>query len=259
MGNQITERLFDENGYYTYISHSGVKYEVAEATAEYNIITDYFPDYSKQNPSIGPNYKIVDYVYGNIAEEPGEIREWIDQRIDFYEKHERTIIFNTGIAHKFERVVSYIGTEEKMDYYTNGIKEINKENLYTYIEGDRELSEEDSVKVLSYLWYGKRPENFDNLAYQMTKKMYELRTNPETKNLIREPLTGIEAYIRCFENDMCLYKSMDELIESEYGSEYAYLSEDERPPLSECAKHFYDQIGKSVFKLPYGWVLAIGY
>lgn len=259
MENQITERLFNENGYYTYVSHSGVKYEVAEATAEYNIITDYFPDYSKENPSIGPHYKIVDYVYGNIAEEPEEIREWIDQRIDFYENHERTIIFDTGVAHNFERVMAYIGNEEKMDYYTNGIKEINKEELYKYIEGDRELSGEDATKVLSDLWYGKRPENFDAIAYQMTKKMYELRTNIETKNLVREPLTGTEAYIRCFENDMCLYKSMDALIESEYDYEYAYLSEDERPTLSECAKNFYEQIGKSVFKLPCGWVLVIGY
>ena len=58
----------------------------------------------------------IDYVYGSLEKDTEEIKDWLDYRIEKYEKYERTVKFYTNITTRSDHKVCYecyIGTEEK--------------------------------------------------------------------------------------------------------------------------------------------------
>ena len=94
-------------GGYEYVSNNGIVYEIGDNGADFNIIVDSFMDYDEMCDDFGPfNFHMVDYVMGEI-EDP-DVIEWIDERIERYENHERILEFYTG-----EFCECYIGLKEE--------------------------------------------------------------------------------------------------------------------------------------------------
>ena len=92
---------------YEYVSNNGVVYEIGANGADFNIIIDSFMDYDDICDDFGPfNFHIVDYVMGEI--EDSDVIEWIDERIERYENHERILEFYNG-----EFCECYIGLKEE--------------------------------------------------------------------------------------------------------------------------------------------------
>ena len=114
----------DERGFWHYTSKNGVVYDVDEASADFNIITDVFNDYWDNEKDINISDKLIDYVYGDLATDVDEIKNWIDNRIEFYEKHERTIRwYRDNKSYK-----SYIGTEEPKEW--NEPEEVSVDEMF---------------------------------------------------------------------------------------------------------------------------------
>ena len=108
---------------YEYVSDNGVIYEIGANGADFNIIIDYFSDYDEDSEyeelhPYGSN--LVDYVFGEI-EDP-EVIEWIDERIERYENHERVVRFYTD-----EPCECYIGFKEERQEVR---KRVPKEELF---------------------------------------------------------------------------------------------------------------------------------
>lgn len=82
-----------KTGYgYEYVSKNDIVYEIGANGADFNIIIDTFMDYEDICDDFGPfNFHVVDYVMGDL-DDP-ELLEWIDNRIERYENHERIIEF----------------------------------------------------------------------------------------------------------------------------------------------------------------------
>ena len=92
---------------YEYVSDNGITYEIGENGADFNIIIDTFMDYDEKFDKFGPyNFHIVDYVMGDF-DDP-ELIEWIDERIERYENHERALRF-----YSHEPCECYIGLKEE--------------------------------------------------------------------------------------------------------------------------------------------------
>jgi NAD(P)H-nitrite reductase large subunit len=92
---------------YEYVSDNGIVYEIGENGAEFNIIIDTFMDLDEKFEGLTPfNPHLVDFVCGDIEEE--DVLEWIDERIERYENHERKVQFFTN--HLCE---CYIGLKER--------------------------------------------------------------------------------------------------------------------------------------------------
>lgn len=114
-----------------YISKSGLGYAIGEVTTEFNIVVDFFGDIDEIfdcNTLI--ESKLVDYVYGDLEEDSDCIKNWLDRRIETYEKHERTVRFYTNIIGRSDidgLYECYIGTEEKINVE---VMEITKERMY---------------------------------------------------------------------------------------------------------------------------------
>ena len=92
---------------YEYISDNGIAYDIGTNGAEFNIIIDTFMDLDEKFDGFAPYYfHLVDFVMGDIDEE--EVLEWIDERINRYENHERVVKFyDRGICE------CYIGLKEE--------------------------------------------------------------------------------------------------------------------------------------------------
>ena len=92
---------------YEYISDNGIAYDIGENGADFNIIIDTFVDLDEKFDKLAPySYHLVDYVCGDPEEE--ETLEWIDERIQRYENHERTVRF-----YDKELCECYIGLKEE--------------------------------------------------------------------------------------------------------------------------------------------------
>ena len=79
---------------YEYISDNGIVYEIGENGADFNIIIDNFSDYDEDSEYevLEPfNSHLVDFVFGDIEDE--DVLDWIDNRIERYENHERVVRF----------------------------------------------------------------------------------------------------------------------------------------------------------------------
>lgn len=92
---------------YEYVSDNGIVYEIGDNGADFNIIVDSFMDLDDKFEELAPyNFRLVDYVMGDI-EDP-DVIDWIDERIERYENHERTVEF-----YDHELCECYIGLKEE--------------------------------------------------------------------------------------------------------------------------------------------------
>lgn len=98
-----------------YISSNGNKYSVGPVTAEFNVIVDEFNDINELfDYEALVHAHLVDYVYGDLETDTDEIKDWIDDRIDRYERYERTVRFYTNLISRDDSHVlyeCYLGTE----------------------------------------------------------------------------------------------------------------------------------------------------
>lgn len=101
-------KIVESRGFYEYVSDNGIAYEIGANGADFNIIIDTFVDYDEKFVEWGPfNFHIVDYVMGEL-DDP-ELIEWLDERIERYENHERILRF-----YNHEPCECYIGLKEEM-------------------------------------------------------------------------------------------------------------------------------------------------
>lgn len=118
-----------------YVSKNGIEYTVGEVTAEFNVIVDEFNDINELFDSEAIVLaKPIDYVYGDLETDTNGIKEWLDERIDKYEKHERTVKFYTNLLSRDDTDVlyeCYIGTEWRKE---EGAKSISKELMHIIAE-----------------------------------------------------------------------------------------------------------------------------
>lgn len=109
-----------------YVSKNGNTYSIGPVTAEFNVVVDDFEDINTLFDSEAIVHShLVDYVYGEIESDLDGIKDWLDRRIDRYEKHERTVKFYTNHLNRNDVDVlyeCYIGTEEKRRETTRKIE-----------------------------------------------------------------------------------------------------------------------------------------
>lgn len=100
-----------------YVSKNGIEYSVGEVTADFNVVVDDFNDINELFDCEALILaKPIDYVYGDLAGDSREIKEWLDERIEAYEKYERTVKFYPNLIKRDDARVlyeCYIGTEKK--------------------------------------------------------------------------------------------------------------------------------------------------
>lgn len=109
-----------------YVSKNGIEYAVGEVTADFNVVVDEFGDINElfDYEAIVLS-KPIDYVYGDLNEDADNIKKWLDERIDRYEKHERVVKFYTNLLSRTDTNTlyeCYIGTEEKRRETTRKIE-----------------------------------------------------------------------------------------------------------------------------------------
>lgn len=114
-----------------YVSKNGIGYTVGEVTADFNVVVDEFDDINELFDSEALILaKPIDYVYGDLERDSNEIKEWLDDRIDKYEKHERTVKFYTNLLSRDDTDVlyeCYIGTDWRRE---ERVKTISKELMH---------------------------------------------------------------------------------------------------------------------------------
>lgn len=100
-----------------YVSKNGIEYIVGEVTADFNVVVDDFNDINElfdcESIILA---KPIDYVYGDLERDSKEIKEWLDERIETYEKYERTVRFYPNLIKRDDAGVlyeCYIGSEKK--------------------------------------------------------------------------------------------------------------------------------------------------
>jgi hypothetical protein len=109
-----------------YTSSNGNTYSVGPVTAEFNVVVDAFEDINELFDGEAIVYSnLVDYVYGEIEDDPEDIKRWLDWRIDRYEKYERTVKFCTNLLKRSDvdtLYECYIGLEKKKRSETRKIE-----------------------------------------------------------------------------------------------------------------------------------------
>ena len=124
-----------------YVSKNGNTYSIGPVTAEFNVVVDEFEDINElfDSESIVHSH-LVDYVYGELESDPDDIKDWLDRRIDSYEKHERTVKFYTNLLKRDDVDVlyeCYIGTEEKKREKTRKIERNRMMKIAKDVRGGR--------------------------------------------------------------------------------------------------------------------------
>ena len=124
-----------------YTSQNGNKYSIGEITAEFNVVADSFDDINDMfdYEAIVLSHPI-DYVYGDLERDTKEIKEWLDYRIEKYEKHERIVKFYTNLTVRSDKNVCYecyIGTEEKKRSNTRKIERSRLLRIANEVRGGR--------------------------------------------------------------------------------------------------------------------------
>lgn len=105
---------------YEYVSDNGIVYDIGDNGAEFNIIIDAFIDYHDRFDGLVIfSYCLVDYVCGDMEDD--EVLEWIDERIERYENHERVVKFYSDKLYE-----CYVGLKEERHLIPN---RISKEEL----------------------------------------------------------------------------------------------------------------------------------
>ena len=122
----MKSKLTMKNWGWEYVSKNGIEYTVGEITADFNVVVDDFNDINELFDCEAIMLaKPIDYVYGDLRRDSKEIKEWLDERIETYEKHERTVKFYTNHLNRSDVDVlyeCYIGTEEKKEEKTRKIE-----------------------------------------------------------------------------------------------------------------------------------------
>jgi len=118
-----------------YVSRSGICYSIGPVTEEFNVIVDDFEDVNELfDCEALVHSHLVDYVYGDLKEDGDSIKKWLDERIDRYEKHERTVKFYTNLLSRDDADVlyeCYLGTEM---YKAVETVNMSKQKLYEVAE-----------------------------------------------------------------------------------------------------------------------------
>lgn len=113
----MESKLIKKHWGWAYVSKNGIEYVVGEVTADFNVVVDEFSDINKLfDYEALVLSKPIDYVYGDLNEDTNNIKGWLDERIDRYEKYERTVKFYTNLLSRDDSDVlyeCYIGTEAK--------------------------------------------------------------------------------------------------------------------------------------------------
>ena len=111
-------KLERKYGAWEYTSNRGIKYAVGEVATELNVIIDEFPDINELfDYEVLVKDSLVDYVYGNIEKDLTEIKDFIDEVVDEYEKHKRTVTFYTNHQGRDDSDIlfkCYIGKEKEV-------------------------------------------------------------------------------------------------------------------------------------------------
>jgi hypothetical protein len=124
-----------------YVSKNGNTYSIGPVTAEFNVIVDDFEDVNKlfDNEAIVHSH-LVDYVYGELESNPNDIKDYLDRRIDRYEKHERVVKFYTNLTSRSDSDVCYecyIGTKERRRDHTRKIERNRMMRIAEEVKGGR--------------------------------------------------------------------------------------------------------------------------
>lgn len=113
----MESKLIKKTWGWEYVSKNGIEYTVGEVTADFNVIVDDFNDINELFDCEAIILaKPIDYVYGDLERDSREIREWLDERIETYEKYERTVKFYPNLMIRNDAGVlyeCYIGLEKK--------------------------------------------------------------------------------------------------------------------------------------------------
>lgn len=100
-----------------YVSKNGIEYTVGEVATDFNVVVDDFNDINELFDCEAIILaKPIDYVYGDLERDAKEIKEWLDERIETYEKYERTVRFYPNLIKRDDAGVlyeCYIGSEKK--------------------------------------------------------------------------------------------------------------------------------------------------
>ena len=122
----MASRMKKERWGWTYISKNGIRYDIGEISGDFNVVVDDFEDINEMfdGEAIVLSHPI-DYVYGNLECDNKDIKEWLDYRIDKYEKHERVVKFYPNISKRSDADICYecyIGLEERKRENTKKIE-----------------------------------------------------------------------------------------------------------------------------------------
>ena len=113
----MESKLINKPWGWEYISKNGIEYSVGEVAADFNVVVDDFNDINELfDCEAIVLAKPIDYVYGDLERDSKEIKEWLDERIETYEKHERTVKFYPNLIKRDDAGVlyeCYIGSEKK--------------------------------------------------------------------------------------------------------------------------------------------------
>lgn len=122
----MESKLIKRNWGWEYTSKNGIKYTVGEITFDFNVVVDEFDDINEMfDHEAIVLQKPIDYVYGNLIEDTNDIKEWLDYRIEKYEKYERTVRFYTNLTARTDSNICYecyIGLEERKRENTKKIE-----------------------------------------------------------------------------------------------------------------------------------------
>ncbi len=131
----MESKLIKQKWGWEYVSKNGNSYSIGPVTAEFNVVVDDFNDINELfDYEALVHSHLVDYVYGDLEEDNSEIKEWLDDKIDRYEKHERTVKFYTNLISRKDCDVlyeCYLGTEI---YKAQETVNMSKELLYKTAE-----------------------------------------------------------------------------------------------------------------------------
>lgn len=113
----MESKLINKPWGWEYISKNGIEYTVGEVTTDFNVVVDDFNDINELFDCEAIILaKPIDYVYGDLERDSKEIKEWLDERIETYEKYERTVRFYPNLIKRDDAGVlyeCYIGSEKK--------------------------------------------------------------------------------------------------------------------------------------------------
>lgn len=113
----MESKLINKPWGWEYVSKNGIEYSVGEVAADFNVVVDDFNDINELFDGEALILaKPIDYVYGDLVCHSNEIKEWLDARIETYEKYERTVKFYPNLIKRDDAGVlyeCYIGSEKK--------------------------------------------------------------------------------------------------------------------------------------------------